>query len=109
DLPCASAASGMANEAPRINAPRRRAVSLSMFPSSWSLFVCVLVAHADVFVLVIRALRQRGLVGGLVALEEIARVRLGVLLAGVGLGSILRDLVAGGGRQGRREERDLLH
>src|SRR5450631_3294121 len=51
---------------------------------------------SDVFILVLRALGERLLVLVLVALEEVSRIRLRVLLAGVGLGRVLGNLVASG-------------
>src|SRR5258707_159050 len=84
---CASAASGSARAAPSISAPQRRARDCSMDSS----FLFLGVAGADVFVLVVRALRQRLLVFLLVSLEAIAGIGLGVLLAGIGLRRVLRD------------------
>src|SRR5690349_7613679 len=59
------------------------------------------VARAQVLVLVVRAIREGLLELLLVALEAIAGVGLHVLLAGVGLGRVLGNLVAGGEREAR--------
>src|SRR5258708_9272389 len=102
---CARTARGCTNATPRISAPRWRAVASNMIPPLFGLGV----AGADVFVLGLRALRERLLVGNLVALEEVACIRLGVLLAGVRLGRVLRDLVAVRARQRRDPQRGGPH
>src|SRR5689334_16252931 len=70
--------------------------------AAWDLLLLLAfgVVRAQVLVLRLRALRECFLVLVLVSLEEVARVRLGVFLAGVRLGSVLRDFVARGEREG---------
>src|SRR5450631_2240566 len=96
---CAAAANGSASAAPRIIAPKRRASACSMDPPLLIGFVDV--AGADVLVLALRARGERLLVLVLVALEEVSRVRLRILLAGVGLGRVLGNLVTCGERHRR--------
>src|SRR5450432_3676526 len=102
---CAAAANGSASAAPRINAPRRRALDRSMrlLPLLGFGGFVVAEAHriANVLVLRLRARGERLLVLVLVALEEVSRVRLRILLAGVGLGRVLGNLVACGERHRR--------
>src|ERR1700737_2025599 len=103
---CAPPASGSASAAPRIIAPMPRAWILIM-----GLFSCLFfrVAGAEIFVLVVRAFRQGLLVLRLVALEAVAGIGLGVLLAGVGLGRVLGNLVAGSEQGESRDCDQRLH
>src|SRR5476649_1444883 len=102
---CAAAANGSASAAPRISAPTRRALDRSMRLLQLLGFGGFVVAEthriADVLVLRLRARSEGLLVFVLVSLEKVSRVRLRILLAGVGLGRILGNLVACGERRRR--------
>src|SRR5688500_3902155 len=88
---------------------RRGALELSAWVLLFRSALFFGVAGADVFVLVVRPLGECLLVLGLVALEHVAGIGLGVVLAGVGLGGVLGDLAACRQPEGRGQDKGPPH